>query len=299
MDKRVSPATLFFLLVLSVASACSPDGDPGTRYPTSLPTIARISPTVTSSSSTTPTLSMSSAVSNTLSALRATTPPASVAQAGDMPPTLPPRYVTAASLSRTPTRSATPRPTSQVAQSGSGMSGTVKSVSGSTIQITRQDGSTLTVTTDAQTRFERIATASLSDCKSGTSIMVEGTLSGTTMVARSIQIGTSFGLPGGTPPIPRGSPPSGNPPARPTGQPGGFGGPRVVGSVKSVSGTTITVNAPNGSATTVQVNGQTTYERVTSATSADVQVGVHITVVGSSSNGSVVARDIQIGGTGQ
>jgi hypothetical protein len=311
MNKSEFPVIILCLFVFGVASGCSSDEGLGalptssTLPATSLPLTGRVNLTATTTASPVPLATSAIGPSATLILSPTMTFPASLGQAGDMPPTLLPRYVTPSSLggtaTRTSTRSATPSPTGrQGAQTGSGMSGTVKSVSGATIQITKQDGNILTAKTDAQTTFQKIASAALTDVKPGASVMVMGTMSGTTMIAQSIQIGASFGPPAGTPPVPRGSPPSGGiPPPRPSGQPGNVGQPGVGGTVKSVSGKTILVTAPNGNTITVLASDQTSYQKTTSATLADVQAGGHITVMGDSSGSMVTARIVQIGSTGQ
>jgi hypothetical protein len=66
--------------------------------------------------------------------------------------------------------------------------GTVKSVSGNTIQLTQQDGSTVTVTTDAQTTIQKTVSGALSDLQPGERITVMSSQTGSTIVARDIQI---------------------------------------------------------------------------------------------------------------
>ena len=51
---------------------------------------------------------------------------------------------------------------------------TVKSVSGNTIQATAQDGSTVTVNVSAQTTYEKMGTAALTDIQPGMRIIVAG-----------------------------------------------------------------------------------------------------------------------------
>jgi hypothetical protein len=86
-------------------------------------------------------------------------------------------------------------PTGQNGQNGQGGQfgrpaafGTVKSVSGNTIQVTQQDGSTVTVTTDAQTTIQKTVSGALSDIQPGERITVMSGQTGSTIVARDIQI---------------------------------------------------------------------------------------------------------------
>ncbi len=86
-----------------------------------------------------------------------------------------------------------------------------------------------------------------------------------------------------------------SPSGAPQNQPGARGGgPGISGTVKSVSGATIQVTAQDGNAITVNTNAQTTYQKETSATLADVQVGVRVIVASDTSGATVTARSIQI-----
>lgn len=78
------------------------------------------------------------------------------------------------------------------------------------------------------------------------------------------------------------------------GQPGAFGGRGTSGVVKSVDGNTIQLTAQDGSSITVKVDNNTTYQKTTTATLADVKANTRITVIGETSSGTVTARTIQI-----
>ncbi len=70
--------------------------------------------------------------------------------------------------------------------------GTVKSVSGNTIVVTQQDGSTVTVTVNAQTTYQKTDAGSLSDVQPGDRVTVTSDQTGSSITARSVQIrGTS------------------------------------------------------------------------------------------------------------
>jgi hypothetical protein len=73
---------------------------------------------------------------------------------------------------------------------GPGLGGTVKSVSGNTIQLTGFDGSTVTVKVDDKTTIQKTAAATLSDIRANLQITVIGDASGGTITARMIRIGT-------------------------------------------------------------------------------------------------------------
>jgi hypothetical protein len=83
------------------------------------------------------------------------------------------------------------------------------------------------------------------------------------------------------------------------GQPGAFGGRGTSGVVKSVDGNTIQLTAQDGSSITVKVDNNTTYQKTTTATLADVKANTRITVIGETSSGTVTARSIQITGSNQ
>lgn len=67
-------------------------------------------------------------------------------------------------------------------------SGTVKSIQGNTIQLTSRDGSTITVTVDAQTQIQLTSAGSISDIKPGENISVTSEQTGNNIAARVIQI---------------------------------------------------------------------------------------------------------------
>ncbi len=66
--------------------------------------------------------------------------------------------------------------------------GTVKSVSGNTIVLTMQDGSTVTVTVNAQTTYQKTDSGSLSDVQPGERLTVTSDQTGANITARGIQI---------------------------------------------------------------------------------------------------------------
>lgn len=66
--------------------------------------------------------------------------------------------------------------------------GTVKSVSGNTIVVTQQDGSTVTVTTDAQTVVQKTVNGTVSDIQPGERVTVQSDQTGSNVLARAIQV---------------------------------------------------------------------------------------------------------------
>ncbi len=86
-------------------------------------------------------------------------------------------------------------PNGQAGQSGQGGQfgrpaafGTVKSVNGSTLVITQQDGSTVTVTTNAQTTVQKTVEGTVSDIQPGERVTVTSDQTGSNIVARAIQV---------------------------------------------------------------------------------------------------------------
>lgn len=70
-------------------------------------------------------------------------------------------------------------------------SGTVKSVNGNSVQVSQQDGSTVTVTVNSQTAIQKTASGTISDLQPGERITVFSTQTGSNIVAQSIQLRSS------------------------------------------------------------------------------------------------------------
>jgi hypothetical protein len=66
--------------------------------------------------------------------------------------------------------------------------GTVKSVQGNTIQVTAQDGTVTTITTDSKTVVEKTVAGAVADVQVGQRITVMGAQTGSDMVATQISI---------------------------------------------------------------------------------------------------------------
>jgi len=66
--------------------------------------------------------------------------------------------------------------------------GTVKSVTGNTVVVAQQDGSTVTVTVDSQTTIQKTVNGTVSDIQPGERITVLSDQTGSTVAARSIQL---------------------------------------------------------------------------------------------------------------
>lgn len=66
--------------------------------------------------------------------------------------------------------------------------GTVKSVSGSTLQLTQQDGSTVSVTVDAQTTIQKTVNGAIGDIQPGERLTIFSDQTGSNIIARAIQV---------------------------------------------------------------------------------------------------------------
>ena len=153
-----------------------------------------------------------------------------------------------------------------------GVMGTVSAVNGSTITLTGKDGSTYTV--DAtKASISKTSTIDVSGVAVGDTLMVGGTVSGTSVTADHIMDGTMpIGMGGG-----RGGP--------------GMAGKGIMGTVSAVNGTTLTVTETNPKTSAV-----TTY--TVDATSAKVMKGAQGAAPTTSTLSSVAVGDkVAIRGT--
>ena len=66
--------------------------------------------------------------------------------------------------------------------------GTVKSVTGNTLVVTQQDGTTVTVTVDSQTAIQKTASGTITDIQPGERVTVLSDQTGSNVTARSIQL---------------------------------------------------------------------------------------------------------------
>jgi hypothetical protein len=81
------------------------------------------------------------------------------------------------------------------------------------------------------------------------------------------------------------------------GMPGGCTPPSAVGTVRSVGSDSFVISTSQGGTSTVDVTSATTYQDrgVADASLTNVTVGEHVTVVGSSKDGTVTATTVHIG----
>jgi hypothetical protein len=172
--------------------------------------------------------------------------------------------------------------------------GTVTAVSGDTITLTdKQSGTTYTVDATTATIMKQLSssgtdqtdakptaptTATISDIAVGDTLMVQGTVSGTSITATRIDDGVMRGGMGGG----RG------------GFGGGNGGSGVSGTVTAVNGTTLTITGKNG--TTYTVDGSSaTASKIETITVPSIAVGDTVGINGTVSGTTVTAKNIMDG----
>jgi hypothetical protein len=160
---------------------------------------------------------------------------------------------------------------------GKGVSGTVASISGTTLTVTSKAKSssdtstTYTVDASDATVTKDGATSSVSAIAVGDTVIVQGTVSGTSVTATKINDGASQDQ----------SAIQGN------------GQPVVAGSVNAISGTTITItNKSNVTYTIDATNATFVVTGITAPTISNIAVGDNLTIQGTVNGTSVVASSI-------
>jgi hypothetical protein len=181
--------------------------------------------------------------------------------------------------------------------------GTLKSISGQTLQLTNQRGTTLTVTYTSATRFTQETVVAAASLQEGTPVRVVVTSTAGSYTATSIMVSTNSAA-GGTPAFPRnGTPGAGRgnlacfARARGNGTPGAgasaFRG--LVGTVSHLNGKTLTITDNAGADFTVTLTTRTQIIGTRNASAAALKVGQAITVTGrAGGQGSVVATLVAI-----
>lgn len=154
--------------------------------------------------------------------------------------------------------------------------GTVTAISGNTITITNKGGAaTTTYTVDAtNAKIEKAGdSVALSSIVVGSSILVEGTINGSSIVAKEIKFGNRDDK-------------NLNPMLEGNGQ------PIIGGKVTAVSGSTITVTTKSNIAYTVNLANAKIVKGGNTAVMADVVVGDTVLVQGTINGTSVVATSV-------
>jgi hypothetical protein len=178
--------------------------------------------------------------------------------------------------------------------------GLVRSVSGSTIQLTQRDRTAATVNFAPTTLVTEVSSAALSDVTPSSCVDVkaapEGSPPGGAITAQSVEISPAEGGSCPPPEQPKAGSPDAPPPVPPSDEPGES--PGVFGAVSSVTGNTVTVTVtdPTGKTTNTNVTvvDTTTYVKHTVTNTQAVQQGKCIAAQGTNSGGVLQAATIDL-----
>ncbi len=161
------------------------------------------------------------------------------------------------------------------ASGGRGIGGTVSAVNGTSLTVTSKVGpnggaaTTYTVDASSATVTKSGAASSVSNIAVGDTVMVQGTVSGTSVAAKTIRDGVSQ-------PVIQGN-----------------GQPVVAGSVTAISGSTITItNKSNVTYTVDTTNAKIVVGGVTDLTISNIAVGDNLTIQGAVNGNSVTASSV-------
>ncbi len=178
------------------------------------------------------------------------------------------------------------------------LSGVITAINGGVLTLQRQGpggGGTLTVDTSGSTTFQEggpgatSGTLTLSQLRVGERIAVQGTLSGTTVTARTVRL----------------QPAPGRGPAKAGPHPGGPGRGGLQGMITAINGGVLTLRrqgpGPGGSGTlTVDTSGSTTFQeggpgvKTGTLTLSQLRVGERIAVQGTLSGSTVSATTVAV-----
>ncbi len=161
--------------------------------------------------------------------------------------------------------------------------GKITSISNGTMQIARQDGTTVTVKLTAQTEYRKDrATAALTDFKVGDTVIVRGDENADHSINARMVAARTGGGPGG--------------PGGPGGMSmGTLGKDYVAGEVKSLDPPRITVLRTDNVTQTLELNEETSLRRGRdSITMADIQVGDHLMARGAVQKDVFVPKGVMV-----
>ena len=161
-----------------------------------------------------------------------------------------------------------------------GVFGTVASVSGNTLTVTSKmgpggtAGTTYTVDATNATVTKNGASSSVSNVSTGDTVMVQGTVSGTSVTATSIRDGL----------------PQGQKPQTPVIQ--GNGQPVIGGNVTAINGSTLTVTNKSNVTYTVDATSATVEKGNAVSSISNVAVGDNVVVQGTVNGNAVTASSV-------
>ena len=161
-----------------------------------------------------------------------------------------------------------------------GIFGTVSAINGSSITVNSTNGKTNLVTTYTVDASNAVVTksgttSSISAIAIGDTLMINGTITGTSVVAKNIH--------DGIPPQGKGG----------MGNFQGDGNPVIAGTISAINGSTITVTNRSNTAYTVTTSSATFHKPgITSATISNLVIGDTVVVQGTVSGNSVMATSV-------
>jgi hypothetical protein len=202
----------------------------------------------------------------------------------------------------------------------SGVFGSVTAISGTTLTVTsegrpaRKDASSTAAVTDASSTVYAVdasnakvykdnatTTVSLSSVAVGDSVMVEGTVSGTSVTATTIRDGVmkqgGQGMPGGNRNFDGASSTRPTSSSTPKATIKGNGEPVVGGDVTAISGTTLTITNTSNVTYTIDAASTTVVVKGASSTLGSIAIGDTLVVQGTVNGTSVAASSIIDQGT--
>lgn len=173
-----------------------------------------------------------------------------------------------------------------------GIIGTVSAVSGTTFTVTTKATSTVyTVNAASATVYKDKATSTVSSIATGDTVMVQGTVTGTTVAATVIRDGIGGGNAGKPEDVKKGSGHSASS-TPPISSIKGNGQPIIGGSVTVISGTTLTVTNASNVTYTIDASAATFVKDNTTSTISGLAVGDSVVVQGTVNGTSVTASSI-------
>ncbi len=177
-----------------------------------------------------------------------------------------------------------------------GTSGNITKIDGSTLTLTTAQGPA-TATVGANTTIQVTSAGTLADLHEGQSLIVTGTRDATgNPTATSIAIRppgqTPASPPAGASPRPSRTAAPGNNPG--SGSPGGGNARGAFGTVTKIDGNTLTLTTAQGQVT-VKVSSNTSIQKTTIGTLSDLNEGQSLTVIGrQDTNGNITATSLII-----
>ncbi len=181
-----------------------------------------------------------------------------------------------------------------------GVFGTVASISGNTITVTSKGfgsnatATTYTVNATNATVTKSGAASTVAGIAIGDSVMVQGTVSGTSVTATAIRDGVTGGRMGGT--GMRGfassTTPDGKKPNAALANITGNGQPVIGGTVASISGTTLSITNKSNVSFSVDASNATVNKGGATSTVASIATGDSVIVQGTVNGSSVVASSV-------